>query len=240
MIDMHSHIIPNVDDGSKSLKETLEMIKEAKDVGFTSIFLTSHYLTHYYEPSVEELIKRKEKIHKALKEKDIELELYTGMEVYVSDSIRELISQNKLLELNNSRYMLIELPINANINYFDSVVYYLQSVSIIPILAHPERYTYVQKNPSLIQEYIDNGVLIQSNYGSILGLYGKSTKKVIKGMLKNNQVHFLGSDSHKPNTIYPLIPKAIKKIKKIIGEEMTEQITILNPTKIIENNEFSF
>ena len=235
MIDMHSHIIPTIDDGPQELKETIEMIKEAKQVGFKSIFMTPHYLTHYYEPSIKELENWKGKIEEEKEIIKTGIKLYSGLEIYVSDSIIDNYNKNKLLTLNYSKYMLIELPINASINYFDNIVFFLQSVSIVPILAHPERYIYIQKNPNLIQEYIKRGILIQSNFGSILGLYGKSAKKVLKKMLRKNQVHFLGSDAHKPNSIYPMIPKALKKIEKIIGKEKIKEITILNPMKVIKN-----
>lgn len=239
MIDIHSHIIPKVDDGSKSVEETFNMIMEAKNVGFTNIFLTSHYLTHYYETDTAELIFWKEKLQEAIDYKKIKVKLHSGMEVYITDRIKELLEQKKLLTLNNSRYFLLELPLSTTINYLEHVLDFLNSVSIKPILAHPERYRFVQEKPSLVQEYINNGMLIQCNYGSILGIYGNSAKNTMKTLLKKDMVHFLGSDCHREGTIYTLIPEAIKKIKKIVGEQKFEEISTLNPQKILNNEDWN-
>ena len=235
MIDMHSHIIPEVDDGSGSVEETFNMIKEAKEVGFTDILLTSHFLTHYYEPDAKEIVFWSEKLQEILNQKNIDVKLHFGMEIYVSNRLDELIKEKRILTLCNSRYMLIELPLSTTINYLDYVLYYLQSISIIPIIAHPERYKCVQEKPDLVSYYIDKGALIQCNYGSIVGLYGNKAKQTLKHLLKQGQVHFLGSDCHKQNSIYLLIPEAVKKIKKIIGEKNFKRISVENPKKVIND-----
>ena len=214
MIDMHSHIIPGIDDGAENVEETFNMIKEAKEVGFTDIVLTSHYLTHYYEPDASELLFWKTKIQEVLDKKNINVKLYCGMELYISNSIKELFHEKKVLTINESRYLLMELPLATSVNYLEHVLYFLDTINITPILAHPERYKCVQENPELIDDYLEKGVLIQCNYASIVGLYGKKAKKIIKYLLKNHKVHFLGSDCHKQKSIYTLIPTAIKKIKK--------------------------
>jgi len=238
MIDMHSHIIPGVDDGSKSIEESFNMIVEAKKSGFTDVFLTSHFMTHNFEPSVQELVIWKEKLQEIINKEEIELKLHSGMEVYISNRMQELIEENKILTLNNSRYLLMELPISSSVNYVDYVLYFLQSNFIIPILAHPERYFIVQDNIKLIDHYIEMGALIQCNYGSILGLYGRKAKKVFKKLLKNKKVNFLGSDCHRENTIYKMIPDSVKKIKKIIGEEEFLKISVKNPEIVINNYEW--
>ena len=238
MIDMHSHIIPAIDDGSRNVKETFNMIKEAKEVGFTDIIMTPHFLLNSYEPDKEEINLLKNKFQEILKNENIEIRLHSGMEIYISDKLEELLNNNRVLTLNDSRYILIELPLATKVNYLDYILNLLRSFSIKPIIAHPERYTCVQENPELVQQFIDNGALIQCNYGSILELYGKKAKQTFKILLKNNQVDFLGSDSHRENTIYPLIPKAIKKIKKIIGDKVFYKISTENPKKVLNNEEW--
>ena len=238
MVDMHSHIIPGIDDGSKSVEETFNMIAEAKKVGFTDVILTSHFLTHYYEPTAGEIILWKNKLQEIINNKKIGVKLHSGMEIYISNKIEELIKEKKLLTLANSRYMLMELPLSSTVNYFDYVIYFLQSISVQLILAHPERYKNVQENPEIIQDYIDKGALIQCNYGSILGLYGAVAKKTMKILLKNNQVDFLGSDCHREKTIYSIIPEAVKKIKKIVGEKEFYKLSTQNPKKVIEDEEW--
>ena len=239
MIDLHSHIIPGIDDGSENVEETFNMIKEAKEAGFTDVFLTPHFMTHNFEPQASEIIFWKEKLQEILNEKKIDIKLHYGMELFISDSIEELINNKKILTLNNSRYLLMELPLNTEVKYLEYVLDYLKSINVIPILAHPERYKCVHAKPKLIQDYIDKGCLIQCNFGSIIGLYGNKAKHIIKTLLKNRQVNFLGSDSHREDSIYKKIPDAAKKIKKIIGEEDLYKLTYSNPQKIINNKNWN-
>lgn len=184
MIDVHSHIIPNVDDGSSSVSETFEMIEEARKIGFTDIILTSHFLLNSYETNSKELVFWKEKLQEVLDKKEIDVKLHSGMEIYISSQMEELIKKKKLLTLANSRYMLIELPLSSTVKNLDYVLYFLESISIKPIIAHPERYKCVQENPELVEEYINKGALIQCNYASILGLYGDKAKKNSKKTAK--------------------------------------------------------
>ena len=237
MIDIHSHIIPNVDDGARSVEETFNILKEAQEAGFTDVILTSHFLLNYYETNAQELIFWKEKLQEVLKKQGTKINLHSGMEIYITNQMEELLENKKILTLANSRYMLIELPLATNVKYFDYVVYYLEAKGIKPIIAHPERYKCVQKDPDIVEEYIEKGCLIQCNYGSIVNLYGREAEKTIKTLLKKNQVHFLGSDVHRENGTYLIILDAIKKIRKIIGENKINELTTINPKKILQNEE---
>ena len=239
MIDIHSHIIPNVDDGARSVEETFNILKEAQEAGFTDVILTSHFLLNYYETNAQELIFWKEKLQEVLKKQGTKINLHSGMEIYITNQMEELLENKKILTLANSGYMLIELPLATNVKYFDYVVYYLEAKGIKPIIAHPERYKCVQKDPDIVEEYIEKGCLIQCNYGSIVNLYGREAEKTIKTLLKKNQVHFLGSDVHRENGTYLIILDAIKKIRKIIGENKINEITTINPKKILQNRQKS-
>lgn len=240
MIDIHSHIILNVDDGARSVEETFNILKEAQEAGFTDVILTSHFLLNYYETNAQELIFWKEKLQEVLKKQGTKINLHSGMEIYITNQMEELLENKKILTLANSRYMLIELPLATNVKYFDYVVYYLEAKGIKPIIAHPERYKCVQKDPDIVEEYIEKGCLIQCNYGSIVNLYGREAEKTIKTLLKKNQVHFLGSDVHRENGTYLIILDAIKKIRKIIGENKINEITTINPKKILQNEEWQY
>ncbi|HCF64764.1 MAG: capsular biosynthesis protein [Clostridia bacterium] len=240
MIDIHSHIIPNVDDGARSVEETFNILKEAQEAGFTDVILTSHFLLNYYETNAQELIFWKEKLQEVLKKQGTKINLHSGMEIYITNQMEELLENKKILTLANSRYMLIELPLATNVKYFDYVVYYLEAKGIKPIIAHPERYKCVQKDPDIVEEYIEKGCLIQCNYGSIVNLYGREAEKTIKTLLKKNQVHFLGSDVHRENGTYLIILDAIKKIRKIIGENKINELTTINPKKILQNEEWQY
>lgn len=229
MIDMHSHILPGIDDGSKSIEETCNLIKEAKMAGFDSIVSTSHYIEGYYEKDENARIELIDKLPKE------DIEIFIGNEIYLSDNIVELLNTKKASRINNSNYILFEMPMNTKpMNLYD-VVYEMLQYKFIPILAHPERYTFVFKEPEIIYELIEKGVLMQANYGSIIGQYGKKSQIMVKKFLKSNMIHFLGSDVHRQNTVYPKIPQILKEIEALVGGEKLKELSLENPKKVIQN-----
>ena len=235
MIDFHTHILPNIDDGSRSIDETFNLIKEAKEVGFEGIVLTSHYIENYYETDVPERDVWVKAITENLQAKGIETNLYLANEIYISDNMMRLLEEGKASTINNSCYVLFELPLNSEpLNLYD-VIYSLQENKLIPILAHPERYSYVQKEPELVYDLIEKGCLMQANYGSIIGQYGVKAEFIVRRFLENNMIHFLGSDVHRQNSIYPKIPFALEKIREIVGEQKLEELTTINPKLVLAN-----
>lgn len=235
MIDFHTHILPNIDDGSRSIDETFNLIKEAKEVGFDGIILTSHYIENFYETDVPERDVWVKAISENLGVKGIDTDLYLANEIYISENMMGLLEQQKASTINNSCYVLFELPLNEEpLNLYD-VIYSLQENKLIPVLAHPERYSFVQKEPELIYDLIEKGCLMQANYGSIIGQYGVKAEYIVKKFLENNMIHFLGSDVHRQNSIYPKIPFALEKIKEIVGEEKLEELTTINPKLVLAN-----
>lgn len=235
MIDVHSHILPNIDDGSRSIEETFNLIKEAKEVGFEGIVCTSHYMENYYETNRPEREVWINAIHENLENKNIDMNLYLGNEIYMSDNIIELLEDGKATTMNDTSYVLFELPMNAEpMNLYD-MVYEMQQYKIVPILAHPERYSFVQTDPELIYDLIDKGVLMQANYGSIIGQYGKKAQMIVQKFLENNMIHMLGTDVHRQNTIYPKIPEILLELKSLIGEEKVKELTTINPELVINN-----
>ena len=235
MIDFHSHILPNIDDGSRSIEETFNLIKEAKEVGFEGIVLTSHYIEGYYETDVPERDVWVNAIKENLNTKGIDIDLYLGNEIYISENMMDLLINNKASTINNTCYVLFEMPLNVEPMDLYNVIYSLQENKLIPVLAHPERYKFVQKEPELIYDLIEKGVLMQANYGSILGQYGENAQMIVRKFFENNMIHFLGSDVHRQNTIYKKIPRALEAISEIIGEEKLRELTTTNPKLALNN-----
>lgn len=233
MIDFHSHILPEVDDGSQSYEESQLLIVEARDAGFDKIISTSHYASNCYE--VPEY-KRKEHIEN-LKQEENAPQIFVGSEIFLTHDVLTALEEFKASTINGTKYILVELPLRQHFFNLKDAIYRLQEKDYRIVLAHPERYTMVQKNFDLLYELSDLGILFQCNYASILGLYGMSAKSVMKKMLKQNLVSFLGSDVHRKQTIYPKIPKAINKIKKYISVEELNSITTENAEKIL-NGEY--
>ena len=154
--------------------------------------------------------------------------------------IVEKIKEGKLLTLANSNYILVELPLNSKLVYAIEILSVVKSLGYTVIIAHPERYSYVQENINYARELVDNDFLLQCNYASIMGFYGAYAKETLKKLLKLNLVSFFGTDVHRPNTIYKDMPKIIKKLEKELSKEKLFEITNQNPKMIIENKIWDF
>lgn len=197
MIDIHSHILPGIDDGSKSISMTLDMLKNAAKNGTSKIIATPHFCRGYGEAAYDEVKNLTEKINKLAKDEGIDISIYHGQEVYHSRSIISDYKDGIIGTLADSRYLLFELPLHSK---FEREVlediYELQILGLQPILAHPERYKFLKEKPSLINEFINEGVLFQMNSGSIEGIFGKEVKKTATLFLEKGIYNFIGSDAH--------------------------------------------
>lgn len=235
MIDLHNHLLPMVDDGSKSIDESIESIKYLMSKGITDIVFTSHYIVDTnYTKSVSE---RKEIFNQLKKKLDVDINLYLGNEVYITDSatLLKLLKSNEITTLNNSKYLLIEFPMNQTVMQIDILLCELNDRGIIPVIAHPERYSIYKKHPEKIYELLEYNCLLQSNLGSISGQYGKEAKKCLKWLLKHDLVYALATDYHH-QTKKDYITKSIKKLKRVISDDKIQQLIYINPKKILDNN----
>lgn len=227
MTDIHSHIIFDVDDGSSSIEESIKLIKELKSVGFNNIIMTPHYIEgSEYSSENEEKLTKLALLKEEVKKQKIDINLYLGNEIFINDHIIEGIKDNKIYTLNNSKYLLFELPFHNQIIGLADIVYEMKVAGYIPILAHPERYSYFQKNPHLLDELKKEGLLFQCNYASILGNYGIASKKLLKYLLKKEYVDYFGTDIHHINKTFVTdnFDKIKKHIIKITGEEYFQEI----------------
>ena len=198
MIDIHSHIISGIDDGSKNTEMTIKMLEMAEESGTTDIVATPHFMRGRFEVTYKEVIDEVENLKKLTKENSININIYSGQEVYYSRNILEYYNQGMIGTINNTRYMLIEFPmLEFNIEEAINTLYELQIRGIVPIIAHPERYKQFIKNPSQINLLIKEGMLFQVNAGSINGDFGRDVKKTAIKYLNNNIYSFIGSDAHR-------------------------------------------
>lgn len=237
MIDIHTHIIPNIDDGSKSVEETFKLINEAKEAGFTDIILTPHYITNYYETPGAEVKFWTESLQRIVNEKNLDVQLHSGMEIYIFEELSDLVKKGTVITLANSKYILIEFPMNTTMRNVDEILFIMRNMGYKIIIAHPERYKCIQGNIEYAMRLVEEGCMLQSNYGSIVDIYGKEAKQTLKKLLKMDLVSFLGTDTHKEGTIYQMMPKIIKKLRKLISEEKLYEITTRNPRKILEKQD---
>lgn len=235
LVDIHNHSLPGVDDGAKSISETISNIAYLKELGYTDIVLTSHYIEgSTYNSNVKTRKEALKKIKKEIKG----VNFYLGNEVYIVESakILELLKTKEIMTINDSRYLLIELPMNNELMQLENILQELNEFGIIPIIAHPERYKYFQKRYHKINHILDYNCLLQVNLESINGMYGRSAKKLVKYLLKKDLVSCIATDFHHVNK-YNKIDKALKKLQRIVKKDRLDDLLINNPKKIINNED---
>ena len=236
MIDIHSHILYGIDDGAKTLEESMAILKQMHDLGFTKIIATPHYMenTEYVADN-----KKKKEIVSELKEKlkkeNIDLELYLGNEVYIFEDIIEKVREQAIFTLNQTNYLLLEIPLLEHMHADLDILFELISNGVHIVLAHPERYVIFQKNPELIDKYTDMGILLQGNYESFNGKYGKKCEKLAKQLLKQHRYFTISSDVHKEtSSFFKNFPKIQKKLLKLVDTDYINDLIYVNPQKILE------
>ena len=235
MVDIHSHILPNIDDGSKSLEESITIIKKLEQLGFTDIVFTPHFiLSTPYQSSILENQKLLEKIKQNI---DSNINLYLGNEVFACMEMVSYLKNMKMSTINNSRYVLFELPRNSKLNDLNELIFSLKINKFIPVLAHPERYM-ILKDKNVIDDLIERGVYFEVNYESIIGKYGKDVKKTAKYLLKNKKFHFLATDIHRADSsFFKDFKKIKKKIIRLIGKDYFTKVTYYNPINVINDKD---
>ena len=242
MIDIHSHVIYEIDDGSRSYEESLSILKKMNEIGYRAMVCTPHYITgsKYVENNFNKF-KKIQLLREFIRKETLNLHLYLGNEIYIDPEIESLINAGEVYPINRSRYLLIEFPVSRLMNDLMNLLFLLRSKGYVPIIAHPERYLYLQDNHDLLDKLLEMGCLFQGNFSCIIGKYGEHTKKLFLYMLKNNYYHFLATDVHHETDILFLKFNKIKKmIIKEIDETRFKKLTYVNPLKVIRNEPVDF
>ncbi len=226
MRDLHNHLLFGIDDGSASLEESIELLKEMENSRVTDIMLTPHYITG---SDYNANNKKKLALLEQLKDKT-NINLYLGNEVYIDNNVLENIKKGEISTLNNSRYVLIEFPLNEKLELCPTIIKNLIMSGYVPIIAHPERYHYYDLE--FFQELIEEGCLLQGNITSLCGKYGGNAKHNLELLVKKHMIHFMGTDTHR--SIYPLNDCYIL-LSKIVDLNMYKDITANNFMKVVNN-----
>jgi tyrosine-protein phosphatase YwqE len=210
--DIHSHLLPGLDDGAATEEESLTMIQGFADRGYRRLYTTPHILADFYPNTPETILPALAQMQAAIKEKGIDIELFAAAEYYLDDAFIEALAQNKpLLHFGKQKYVLFETAFINEPVYLRQVIFDLFSNGYTPVLAHPERYQYFFDAPAVVDQIFDTGVLFQVNYLSLVNYYAPPVTKLAEYLIDQGKVHFLGSDCHKPRHLEAM--KALEKNK---------------------------
>ena len=237
MIDVHCHILPDVDDGSECMQESINMAMIAKEQGIDKIIATPHYHPEFKYLRGEELNKACEEFKKELKENNIDIDIYLGNEIYFTYDLIEKISELDFYCLNKSKYILIEFPpTNFPLNLCN-IVYELKQKGFIPVLAHVERYIKIHDDPEIIYDCIKTGAIIQINSSSLIGKQGKEIQRFCNLLIERNMVHLVATDAHGSQRRRPMMKDAYQYIEKKYSKEIADNLFINNAQCILDNKE---
>ncbi len=235
MIDLHSHILPEIDDGSKDMEMSLSMARLYVENGFERVVATCHYFGEGKGPQIEDLEMAKSDLEDMLDREGIDLKIELGNELYLSPDIMENIQSGKALSLAGSRYILIELPANEVPDYTEDILYEMQIKGYIPIIAHPERNSEIVRNPNILYTLVEKGSMAQLNLHSMTGMYGKDVMNTAAALLKYNLIHFVGTDSHSDRRRSPIVKNSLKLLETKVGKERYFRIVYQNPELLIQD-----
>lgn len=221
MTDLHCHILPAIDDGAKNEKVSMELLRMQNDAGVTDIVCTPHFNPD--NQKLEDFIDKRYCSAKCLADcvfrSELPVRLKFGAEVRISPTIPEL--DFRPLCFQNTKVMLLEMPRTLRPQWDTDVIYRLTLGGVIPLIAHIERYPYVQKNPNLVLDWMEAGAYLQVNADSILG--DAVQRNFIYRLIKHGMVHVIASDTHSPDKRPPQLTKAMRLITRKFGSVMSDK-----------------
>jgi tyrosine-protein phosphatase YwqE len=226
--DIHSHLIPGIDDGSSSIEQSLEMIKGLHSLGYRKLITTPHVMSDAFRNTPEIILGGLEKLREAVKAEGIEIELEAAAEYYLDDTFSQKLDAGNLLTFGaDEKYLLVETSYVAQPMGLNDLIFQMLTKGYQPVLAHPERYQYFWDGDALynIQQLRDRGLKLQVNISSFVGRNSKMAAQIVRSLCNEGLVDFIGSDLHRPQQLETLrkAPSASKELRHLI-----EQGNLLN------------
>jgi len=244
MIDLHTHILPGLDDGAQSIEQSLAMAKMAVEDGIEKIVATPHIFRGNYvykDENIAIIEEKRRQLVQCLEENNINLKVYGGAEVHISHNLLdEIIKHRNILVINRSSYMFVEFPAEHVFSGVKNLFFDLMSEGITPIIAHPERNSVFIRNPELLYELVQMGGFSQANSGSFYGIYGTRTQEAAFHFLELRLIHFIASDCHNARYIVPNLSLALKRASKIIGDGDARTLVGGNPQAVLDDGELPY
>jgi protein-tyrosine phosphatase len=237
MIDIHSHLIPQFDDGPRSFEESLDMLKLACDQGITDVFATSHFNEYIPAELEKEYFQKLKRLQKKAEKEKLQINIHSGAEIFYHHYVEETVKKSKVATMGNwGQYVLIEFPMFQMPSGAENILFRLIANNYIPIVSHPERYTLIIDRPRKARIFCKFGGLLQINGGSVLGHFGKEIRRTSMALLEQRLVHFIASDAHLPYGRTFILKQVYEFLKNDIEKEYLNELLFENPLKIIQKD----
>ena len=236
MIDIHCHLLPNIDDGPKSWEESIEMVKIARGDGITGAVTTPHWIQGTnWQPTPETVRGVVAEFNVRIKEAGLDFVVYPGMEIGIIPDLPRVLSHGDVLTLADSDFILIEIPFYSLPLGLEEVIFGLETMGKTPVLAHPERNREFQSSPKRIRELAGMGALVQVTASSLSGGFGDAARSCAIEFAKLGALHFVSSDAHSKKHRTPMVSNGLAVIEKKLGREAVDEL-ISNSYQIINGN----
>jgi protein-tyrosine phosphatase len=234
IIDIHSHILPGIDDGARSIAQSLDMARAYVAGGVTGVFATPHHIpgTAWAQP-VKDLQQQVTDLQRIFQQNNISLKLYPGMEIALHYHLEKELAANQLLPLGNSNCYLLEPPFQMFRDDLLDIILSFKKIGKCVVLAHPERIPFFQKKNNLLCKLVEQGINIQVNIGSLLGKFGKEAKSTAMNLAEKKHIHFVGSDAHGTENRTPPVIDEWQQLVKILGTEQALAVSVVNPGRLL-------
>jgi protein-tyrosine phosphatase len=235
MIDTHLHILPNVDDGPETIYESLALARVLIQEGIHSAIATPHYNDEFPPRSAAEIRARVHSLQQVLDHQGIPLHLFAGHEALIRPGLVEDIQAGRLATLNGGRYLLLELWNSAWLPETERVIFELRAFGIVPVIAHPERYRAIQKDPNRLAALLQQGALAQIAAGSLIGMQGNTARRTAEDLLKKGLIHCIASDAHGLSKRPPGVSRGVQRAIQLLGPDRVHQMIETWPAAILNN-----
>ena len=222
-VDMHSHLIPGIDDGSKTMEESLELISRLKNFGLRKLITTPHVMSEYYKNSPETILPGLEKLREALKQENIDIEIEAAAEYFIDEMLMEKIHNKEKILTIGDNLVLVETGFMAKPLMLKEIFFDMEMNGYKPVLAHPERYQYLIQDKELLHDLLDRDIYFQINLLSLTGFYSKPIKNFAETLIDEGRIRFFGTDCH--NHRYLDMLETLPKFKYF---DKIQEMAILN------------
>ncbi|MCS6967510.1 MAG: CpsB/CapC family capsule biosynthesis tyrosine phosphatase [Cytophagales bacterium] len=196
VIDMHSHLLPGIDDGVQSFEQALDILRQFEQLGYKKLIITPHVMSDYYRNTPEIIFRKLDQLSDIAQQVGIKISLEAAAEYYLDEFFVRKLEMGESLMTFGKKYLLFETSFINYSPYMEHAIFLMQSNGYRPVLAHPERYAYLYNKFETLEKWHARGVLIQINSGSLAGYYGPQAKQMAERLVEEKMVSFIGSDCH--------------------------------------------